>query len=157
MVSISPRVQPSGSWNSPYLISRIYLTASNLQSSGSPYRFTSSMSLGLSWWTFGFSDRFSKIFFRFLDFLTNFKSFWIPGCFWYFFLWMFFCFCFFGITFKVAQVTIKVTKGTTGHQQLPKNRPKQHNKLFFCRKGKKNLGWSPPQEPEIGPQSGLYL
>ena len=35
-------------------------------------------------------------------------------------------------------------------QQQPKN-------TFFCPKGKKNLGQSPPQELEVSPRNGLYL
>ena len=38
-----------------------------------------------------------------------------------------------------------------------KNGPKQHKKLFFCPKGNKSLGRSPPQELEVGPRSGPYL
>ena len=40
---------------------------------------------------------------------------------------------------------------------IGKNGPKQHKKLFFCPKGKKSLGRSPPQELEVGPRSGPYL
>ena len=57
----------------------------------------------------------------------------------------------------------KVTKVTTqsyqGHYWISKiakkNGPKQHNKLFFCPKGKKSLGLGrrPPQELEVGPRS----
>ena len=54
---MSAWTQPSGSWRSPSLISMISFIAITLQRSGSPYRFNMSISLGLSWWTFGFSER----------------------------------------------------------------------------------------------------
>ena len=41
--------------------------------------------------------------------------------------------------------------------KIAKNGPKQHKALYFCPKGKKNLGRSPPQELEVGPRSGPYL
>ena len=42
---------------------------------------------------------------------------------------------------------------------MAKNWPKQHNKLFFCPKGKKALaeGQSPLQELKVGPRRGPYL
>ena len=65
----------------------------------------------------------------------------------------------FGIPFKVTKVS---TKSYQGYYWTPKNArnwPKQHNKVFFCPKGKKSLGLgrSPPQELEVGPRSGPYL
>ena len=41
--------------------------------------------------------------------------------------------------------------------KIAKNVQKQHIKLFFCPKGKKSLGRSPPQELEVGPRSGPYF
>ena len=42
---------------------------------------------------------------------------------------------------------------------MAKNGLKQHNKLFFCQKGKKAMAddRSPPQELEVGPRSVPYL
>ena len=52
------------------------------------------------------------------------------------------------------------TSSYQGYYWTPKmalNGPKQHNRLFFCPKGQKSLGRSPPQELEVGPRSGPYL
>ena len=84
--------------------------------------------------------------FEFLDFLKFFEYFFFFGFFW-----------FFGIPFKVTKVTTKSYQGYYWTPKNAKNGPKQHNKLFFCPKGKKSLGRSPPQELEVGPRSGPYL
>ena len=61
---------------------------------------------------------------------------------------------FVGISYKVTKVTTKLP----GKPKMAKeNGPKQHNKVFFCPKGKKSLSQSPPQELEVGLRSALYL
>ena len=60
-------------------------------------------------------------------------------------------FGFLGFLSKLLRLLLKVTKVTTGHQKMPKNWPKQHNKLFFCPKGKKSLGRRP--KPSAGARS----
>ena len=57
----------------------------------------------------------------------------------------------------VTKVTTKSYQGYYWTPKNAKNGPKQHNKPFFCPKGKKSLGRSPPQELEVSPRSGLYL
>ena len=71
----------------------------------------------------------------------------------YFWISFWFVFGFLGFLSKLLRLLLKVTKVNTGHQKLPK----QHKKPFFCPKGKKSLGRSPPQELEVGPRSGPYL
>ena len=66
-------------------------------------------------------------------------------------------FVIFLVAFKVTKVTNKCYHGYYWTPKIAKNWPKQHKKLFFCPKGKKSLGRSPPQELEVGPRSGLYL
>ena len=75
------------------------------------------------------------------------------------FLGFFGFFCFFGISFKVTNVTTKSYQGYYWTPKIAKNGPKQHNKLFFARRAKKASaeGRSPPQELEVGPRSGPYL
>ena len=67
-------------------------------------------------------------------------------------------FWFFGIRFKVTNVTNKSYQGYYWTPKIAKNEPKQHN-LFFCPKGKKSCGRRP--KPSAGarsrPVSGLYL
>ena len=64
---------------------------------------------------------------------------------------------FFGILVKVTKVATKSYQGYYWTPKNAKNGPKKHNKLFFCPKGKKCLGRSPPQELDVSPRSGLYL
>ena len=75
------------------------------------------------------------------------------------FLGFFGFFCFFGISFKVTNVTTKSYQGYYWTPKIAKNGPKQHNKLFFARRAKKasDEGRNPPQELEIGPRSGPYV
>ena len=75
------------------------------------------------------------------------------------FLDIFLIFGFFWIPFIVNKVTTKSYQGDYWTPKIAKNKPKQHNKLFFCLKGKKSLGLgrTPPQELEVGPLSGPYL
>ena len=40
---------------------------------------------------------------------------------------------------KLLRLLLKVTKVTTGHQKISKNKPKQQNKPFLGPKGKKSL------------------
>ena len=91
------------------------------------------------------------IFLNFLGFLDLFKFFR--------FLWIFFgiFLLFFSVPFKVTKVTTKCYHGYNWTPKIAKNGPKQHKELFFCQKGKKSLGQSPPQELEVGPRSGPYL
>ena len=70
---------------------------------------------------------------------------------------IFFEFFFGGLPFKVTNVTTKRYQGYNSTPKIAKSGPKKHNKLFICRKGKKSLGRSPPQEPEVGPRGGPYL
>ena len=53
--------------------------------------------------------------------------------------------------------TTKCYHGYYWTPKIAKNGPKLLKKLFFCPKGKKSLGQSPPQELEVGPRSGPYL
>ena len=66
---------------------------------------------------------------------------------------------FLGILFKLTKVIIKSYQDFYWTIKMAQNGPKQHNKLFFCLKGKKSLclGRSSPQELEVGPRSGPYL
>ena len=73
--------------------------------------------------------------------------------FWNFLNFFGFC-CFFVI---VTNVTTKSYQGYYWGPKNAQNGPKQYKKLFFCPKGKKSLGRSPPQELEVSPRSGLYL
>ena len=57
---------------------------------------------------------------------------------------------FFGF-FKVTKVTTKSYQGYYRAPKIVKNWPKQHNKLFFCPKGKKSLGRRP--KPSAGARS----
>ena len=96
----------------------------------------------------------------FLDFFLDFLDFLGFLYFWKFLeiFWIFLGFFrFFGIPFKVTNVTTKSYQGYYWTPKNAKNGPKQHNNLFFCPKGKKSLGRSPPQELEVSPRSGLYL
>ena len=54
---------------------------------------------------------------------------------------------------------LKVTKVTTGHQNLPKMGQNSIVTSFFARRAKKTSaeGRSPLQELEVGPHSGTYL
>ena len=60
-------------------------------------------------------------------------------------------FCFYGIPFKVTKVTTKSYQGYYWAPKIVKNGSKQHNKLFFCPKGKKSLGQRP--KPSAGARS----
>jgi hypothetical protein len=95
---------------------------------------------------------FFWIFCDFLDFFT-FLDFWNFLDFFGFFLDFFLYFWFLS---KLLGLLLNVTMVTSEHQ-IAKNGPKQHKKLFFCPKGKKSLGRSPPQELEVGPRSRPYL
>ena len=61
------------------------------------------------------------------------------------------CFGFFGIPFKITNVTTKRYQGYYWILKIDKNGPKQRNKLFFCPKGKKSLGLRP--KPSAGDRS----
>ena len=83
------------------------------------------------------------IFLDFLDFFVCFfwifwifLDFWIFWNFWFFFGFFGF-FWFVGIPFKVTNVTTKSYQGYYWTPKIAKNGPKQHNNLFFARKGKK--------------------
>ena len=84
----------------------------------------------------------------FLDFLDLLDVFWILGFFEIF--WFFLDFFFVIVTY----VTTKCYHGYYWTQKMGQNSIKS---FFFCPKGKKRLGRSPPQELEVGPRSGPYL
>ena len=63
-------------------------------------------------------------------------------------------FCFLWIPYKVTKVTTNVT---TENQEWLKMGQNSIIRSFYCPKGKKSLGRSPPQELEVGPRSGPYL
>ena len=87
-------------------------------------------------WTFIDFLGFFNDFLIFLDFSLDFWMFWN---FWSFLIFLDFSF-FFGIPFKITYVTIKSYLGYYWALKIAKNGPKQHNKHFFCPKGKKSLG-----------------
>ena len=90
-------------------------------------------------WVFGFFD--------FLDF-------WIFRFFFLTFLWfIFYFFGFFGIPFKVTNVTTKSYQGYFWTPKIAKNGPKRHNNLIFCPASAEALR----RELEVGPRSGPYL
>ena len=51
----------------------------------------------------------------------------------------FFICCFFGIPFKVTEVTTKSYRGYYWTPKISKNGPKQHNKPFFAQRAKKKF------------------
>ena len=105
----------------------------------------------------GFLIFFYLIYFDFLDFYFYFFDSW-TFCDFLGFLKFLEIFCiflgffvqFFGNPFKVTKVTTKSYHDYYCTPKIAKNGPEQHNKLFICPKGKKSLGWSPPQELEVG-------
>ena len=135
------------------------------------FRFFQIFGFFYHFWQFLVFLGFLWIFWIFLGFLGFFRFFWIFLDFWIFrLLWIFGFFeifgfffggdffSFFGIFFKVTNVTTKSYRCYYWTPKNAKNGPKQHNKLFFCPKGKKTSaeGRSPPQELEVGPCSGPY-
>ena len=88
-----------------------------------------------------FFDIYFCLFFLFLhfwDFKTFFGHFWIS-------------FEFFGFFSKLLRLLINITKVTTDHQKWLKIGTNRIKASFFCPKGKKSLGQSPPQELEVSP------
>ena len=100
------------------------------------------LDIGIFWqfWTF------FGLFYGLLDFFLNFIIF-FAFCWggWFEIAWIFciFIFLFFWFLLRLPRLILKVTNGTTEHQN-GLNGPKQHNKLFysFSPNGKKSLGWS---------------
>ena len=86
-------------------------------------------------------------FFRFLDLLKFFE------------ISLNFFLGFFRIPFKFTNVTTKSYDGYYRTPKIAKKGLKQHNKVFFAQRAKKDSakGRSSPQELEVGPRSGLYL
>ena len=67
--------------------------------------------------------------------------------------------CFLGFLLKLLRLLLKVTKVTTGHQQLPKIGQNSIISSFLARRAKLGSaeGRSSPQELKVGPRSGPYL
>ena len=80
---------------------------------------------------------FFNVFFYFIFFFIFFLSLDLFEIFWNFCIF----FWFLGLTFKVTKVTTTNYQGYYWTPKIAKNCPKQHNKLFFCRKAQTGLRW----------------